>query len=300
MSTHLDARALTSPEHVIDPHIHQWNPWSTPRQVSGLAKLLRPLPRVPRAVGLLAPRADREFVGHPHHILRPYLPPDYLRDTGSLPVRSVVHVEAGWHGDDPFAAVEETRWIAGLPFGRDGAPELGAVVVHADPRWPEIGRVLDAHLAASPLVRGVRHSLSHHDDAGVRSFEDDGAAVADPAFLKGFAAVAERGLSFELWLYSHQLPLVPTLLAEYPETTFVLDHYATPVGLFGPRGLPSEIVRRANSALNEACRDPTPRQRLAERGDEIGGGTVEEFAARVRREHAEWGALVREAGIRAE
>jgi tripartite-type tricarboxylate transporter receptor subunit TctC len=39
---------------------------------------------------------------------------------------------------------------------------------------------------------------------------------------------------------------------------------------------------------------------LAERGDEIGGGTVEEFAARVRREHAEWGALVREAGIRAE
>jgi tripartite-type tricarboxylate transporter receptor subunit TctC len=77
-------------------------------------------------------------------------------------------------------------------------------------------------------------------------------------------------------------------------------HVAAWVGLFGPRGLPPEIVRRANAALNEACRDPTARQRLAERGDEIGGGTVEEFAARVRREHAEWGALVREAGIRAE
>ncbi len=77
-------------------------------------------------------------------------------------------------------------------------------------------------------------------------------------------------------------------------------HVAAWVGLFGPRGLPPEIVRRANAALNEACRDPTARQRLAERGDEIGGGTVEEFAARVRREHAEWGALAREAGIRAE
>ncbi|WP_380070808.1 Bug family tripartite tricarboxylate transporter substrate binding protein [Dankookia sp. GCM10030260] len=77
-------------------------------------------------------------------------------------------------------------------------------------------------------------------------------------------------------------------------------HVAAWVGLFGPRGLPLEIVRRANAALNEACRNPTARQRLAERGDEIGGGTVEEFAARVRREHAEWGALAREAGIRAE
>jgi predicted TIM-barrel fold metal-dependent hydrolase len=236
----------TWPVHVIDPHIHQWNPWTTPRQVSGLAKLLRPLPRIPRAVGMLAPRADREFVGHPHHILRPYLPPDYLRDTGSLPVRAVVHVEAGWHGNDPFTSVEETRWVAALPFGQAGTPELGGIVVHADPRWPQVGEVLDAHLAASPLVRGVRHSLSHHDDAGVRSFEQDGAAVAGPAFLRGFAAVAERGLSFELWLYSHQLPMLPTLLAEYPETTFVLDHYATPVGLFGPRGgIRSDGQRRA-------------------------------------------------------
>ena len=51
--------------------------------------------------------------------------------------------------------------------------------------------------------------------------------------------------------------------------------------------------------LNEACWDLIARQRLAERGDEIGGGTAEEFAARVRREHAEWDALAREAGIRA-
>ncbi|WP_240756819.1 Bug family tripartite tricarboxylate transporter substrate binding protein [Roseicella aquatilis] len=77
-------------------------------------------------------------------------------------------------------------------------------------------------------------------------------------------------------------------------------HVAAWVGLFGPRGLPGDIVQKANAALNQACRDPNARQRLAERGDEIGGGTVEEFAARVRREHAEWGQIVREAGIRAE
>lgn len=45
-----------------------------------------------------------------------------------------------------------------------------------------------------------------------------------------------RGLSFELWLYSHQLETAHALIREYPGTTFVLNHYATPVGLFGPRG----------------------------------------------------------------
>ncbi|MDO9707239.1 Bug family tripartite tricarboxylate transporter substrate binding protein [Paracraurococcus lichenis] len=98
----------------------------------------------------------------------------------------------------------------------------------------------------------------------------------------------------------------PTRLAAFPDVPTAEEaglpgfHVAAWVGLFGPRGLPAEIVQKANAALNRACQDPVAKQRLAERGDEIGGGTVEEFAARVRRDHAEWGAIVREAGIRAE
>jgi L-fuconolactonase len=235
--------APSLPARVIDPHMHQWNPFTTPRHSSGRAKLLRPLPRIPPAFGRLASRADREFVGDPHHVMKPYLPQHYLRDCGQVSVDAVVHIEAAWVGDAPLSSVEETRWVAGLPFGKNGAPELGGIVVHADPRWDDIGVVLDTHLAASPLVRGVRHSLSHH--AGdVRNFEDRPDVVADPDFIRGFAAIAERGLTFELWLYSHQLSLVHTLLSEYPETTFVLDHYATPVGLFGPRGGTGSATQR--------------------------------------------------------
>jgi len=72
------------------------------------------------------------------------------------------------------------------------------------------------------------------------------------------------------------------------------------IGLFGPRGLPADLAQHINAMLNVACQDPTARSRIAERGDEIGGGTLEEFARRVRAEHAEWGKIVREAGIRAE
>lgn len=72
------------------------------------------------------------------------------------------------------------------------------------------------------------------------------------------------------------------------------------VGLFGPRGLPPELAQHINNMLNVACRDQEARNRIAERGEEIGGGTIEEFTRRVRAEHAEWGRIVREAGIRAE
>lgn len=246
----------TWPAHVVDPHIHQWDPLTTPRHSSGRARLLRPLPRVPRALGRLAPRADREFVGDPHHVMKPYLPHDYRADAGGLPVEQVVHVEVAWLGEDPMSSVDETRWVAGLPFGQGRPPRLGAIVVHADPRWPDVGRVLDAHLAASPLVRGVRHMLAHHG-GDVKDFETTDAVVADPAFVRGFEAVAERGLSFELWVYSRQLPLVHTLLEEYPETTFVLDHYATPVGLFGPRGGTGSPAQRRD-LLRRWCDDLAP------------------------------------------
>lgn len=224
------------PDRVIDPHIHQWDPFTTPRIVSDLARQLRFVPRVPKALGRLAPLSQREFAANPHHAVKPYLPQHYRGDAGEVPVDAVVHIEASWQSPTPLGSVEETRWVEALPFGRDGAAELGAVVVHADPAEPEVGEVLDAHLEASPRVRGVRRSVAHHPDPDVLDFHDRPDALADPAFVDGFAAIAERGLSFELWMYAHQLPDAERLVREYPETTFVLDHYATPVGLFGPRG----------------------------------------------------------------
>jgi predicted TIM-barrel fold metal-dependent hydrolase len=217
---------------IVDPHIHQWDPFTTPKEVSVPAKLVRRLPWLRPALLKVFPKRDREFVGDPAHVINTYLPGDYRADAGDLPVEAVVHVEAGWADHDDVAG--ETAWLTSLPFGTDG-PALGAVVCHADPRDAAIGRVLDSNLAATPLLRGVRCSAAHHPDPGVRDWNDEG-LLTRPDFLRGFAAIAERDLSFEAWVYSHQLPEVVTLAQEYPETTIVLDHYATPVGAFGPRG----------------------------------------------------------------
>ncbi len=229
---------LTLPydEALVDPHIHQWDPFTTPRVISARARLLRPLPRIPRLLQRLSPRAEREFVGDPTFVLKPYLPADYTADRDGLGVSSVVHVQAGWEGHRHLDSVDETRWVAGLPFGVDRAPDLGAIVVHADPREADVGAVLDAHLAADPRVRGVRCIAAHHPDPGVLRWIREPHLLTAPAFLHGFAALAERAMTFDAWVYGPQLPDVVTLATEYPETTIVLDHYGTPVGVWGPRG----------------------------------------------------------------
>lgn len=239
------------PAEVIDPHIHQWDPYRTPRHVTRLARLLRPVPRIPVWLGRLGSREEREFIGDPHHVLKPYLPLDYHRDADTVPVKQVVHIEAAWRGE-PVDSVNETRWVSSLPWRQRGAPSLGAIVVHVDPRWERAGELLDKHLSASDRVRGVRHSVARHPDPGVRDFEPAADALAHPDFLRGFAAIAERGLSFELWMYSHQLPAASRLIREYPETTFVLCHYGTPVGLFGPRGHHTGRDARSRDRLRDS------------------------------------------------
>lgn len=221
---------------LVDAHMHQWDPFTTPRQVSGPAKLVRRAPFLEPLLLRLFPSRDREFIGDPTYVLNRYLPTDHRDDTNGYRVGTVVHIEAAWADRAPLACVDETRWVTGLPWDRDGAPELGALVVEADLLGTHVADELDAHLEASPLVRGVRFIATHHPDRGVRSWAETSGAYADPLLLQNFASIADRGLTFDLWAYSHQLADALQLITAYPGTTFVLDHLATPVGALGPRG----------------------------------------------------------------
>ncbi|MFC4377642.1 amidohydrolase family protein [Nocardia halotolerans] len=216
---------------IIDAHIHQWDPRATPRAFSKLATLSRLLPLPIDLLAKLAPPRDRQFVGDPTAYTRAYLPADYRADLGDTSVDSVVHIEVEWHGWRP----DETRWVASLPFGVD-TPALATIIGSADPAATDFAAVLDAHQSASPRFHGVRSMVAHHPDPGVKSFAPHDGALTAPAFLHGFEQLARRGLSFDAWVYSGQLPEVTALAERFPEVAIVLDHLATPAGIFGAVG----------------------------------------------------------------
>ncbi len=72
------------------------------------------------------------------------------------------------------------------------------------------------------------------------------------------------------------------------------------LGLFAPAGTPPAIVTRLNAEVNKALQSPDVRDRIAEQGVSVAGGTTEDFAAFVRTDYARWGRVVKESGVKVE
>ncbi len=89
------------------------------------------------------------------------------------------------------------------------------------------------------------------------------------------------------------LPEVPTMAEQgYPEVE-VLNWQ----GLVGPKGLSPELIATLNKACNKALSDPDVREKITSQGNEVMGGTPEQFAALIRAESPRWGKVVQAAGI---
>jgi predicted TIM-barrel fold metal-dependent hydrolase len=221
---------------IVDPHIHQWDPRTTPRASSLIARLFARWPDFYLKLGKsLFPAPVRGFVGRPENVLLPYMPADYARDAASSGVDTIVHVEAGWLGGGELGPVGETRWLDTLDFAAAGM-RLGAIVAHADLCSPRVDDLLGAHVAASGKVRGVRQMAARHTAKGVMAWAKLPHLYTDASFLRGFERLVARKLRFDAWVYSPQLPDVTALAQRFPEAQIVLDHLGTPVGAGGPSG----------------------------------------------------------------
>ncbi|MCK9913276.1 tripartite tricarboxylate transporter substrate binding protein [Microbacteriaceae bacterium K1510] len=71
-------------------------------------------------------------------------------------------------------------------------------------------------------------------------------------------------------------------------------------GLWGPKGLPDEIVRRVNSILAETMREPAVKEKLMTLGFEPVSGTPEEFAKFIETDLARSAALLQSANFKPE
>ena len=71
-------------------------------------------------------------------------------------------------------------------------------------------------------------------------------------------------------------------------------------GAVAPKGTPAAIIARLNADMNKVLAMPEFRDRVLSQGNELGGGTPEQFGAFIKTENTKWGAIVRAAKITAE
>jgi predicted TIM-barrel fold metal-dependent hydrolase len=79
-------------------------------------------------------------------------------------------------------------------------------------------------------VRQIAGYDSDPDVLGVVRVGAPGLYTSD-AFVAGFEWVERLGLSFDAWVVEPQLPDVTSLARRFPDTSIVLDHVATPLGV---------------------------------------------------------------------
>jgi predicted TIM-barrel fold metal-dependent hydrolase len=180
---------------IIDAHHHIWRqadlPW-----LSG--------PMVPRIFG-------------PYEsVRRDYPIKEYLADIAGSGVAKSVYVQANWapgQAEDEVAfvqqAVEETGW-----------PH--AIVGYANLLDDDVRPTLD-RLKTYPLVRGIRMQLHWHTNEQYR-FAKRSDLVDNATFRRNFSALADYGFSFDLQIFADQMVGAARLTADFPQTTFILQH----------------------------------------------------------------------------
>src|SRR5436190_3046578 len=208
---------------IVDPHHHLW---------------VRPK-------GALPPRPHHPFIAAIADVDR-YLVDELIADmTSGHNVRATVFLEcrAMYRADGPesLRCVGETEFVNGQAaisasglFGHVRA--CAGIVGYADLRMgAAVEDVLRSHIAAGHgRFRGIRNSASYDPDHGALgplSISRQPGLYGDSKFREGFAVLHRLGLSFDAWLLEPQLPDLIDLARTFPETTIVLDHVGTPLGI---------------------------------------------------------------------
>ncbi len=192
----------------------------------------------------------RDIVDPHHHLWgaprNPYLLEDLWLDTDSgHRITQTVFLECGTNyrtsGPEHLLVVGETEFVAGVAAasrkGKPGQAKIAAIVSRADLRLAEaVEEVLVAHeAAASGLFRGIRHAGAR--DPYPESLSIPGRAPAglyeNADFRRGVKRLGELGYSYDTWHYHHQNRDFIALARAIPDTSMVLNHFGTPLGV-GP------------------------------------------------------------------
>ncbi|MEX1252100.1 MAG: amidohydrolase family protein [Hyphomonas sp.] len=219
----------------------------------------------------------REIVDPHHHLWpKPHLSydlEDLHRDTGDgHNVVATVFMECGSayraDGPDHLKPVGETEFVTAAAERAATDPltaQIAGIVAHADLRLAELDSVLDAHTAAAKgRFRGIRHAGSRDESGAPLSIPGRAPAglFEDAAFRRGVARLGERGLTFDTWIYHHQIRDYAALARAVPGTVMILDHFGTPLGVGPYEGRREEIFGKWKDDIAEVAACPNVHMKL--------------------------------------
>jgi len=198
---------------------------------------------------------DREIVDPHHHLWRhnedAIYELDALHDdTGSghrvvqtiyIECRSYYDLTAPTHLQSVGETAHVARLAASIPKQK---AQIAGIVAFADLRRDDLADTLKAHIdAGQGRLVGIRHAGARDSepDALMIPGRGDAGLYADPDFRRGVAMLGAYGLTYDTWHYHHQAEDFHALARSTPDTTLVLDHFGTPLGVGRFTGKREEI-----------------------------------------------------------
>jgi tripartite-type tricarboxylate transporter receptor subunit TctC len=224
---------------------------------------------------------------NPH--LFPDLPYDPIKDLAPVSRLVVSPLMLAVHPEVPALSVADLVRLAKekpgqLNFGSPGAgtpPHMAA----------ELFRRL-AHLDVMHIPYKTAPAAQIDLIAGRLTYTFDSVATQLPQVragkIRGLAVTSAKRLA--------ALPDIPTVA----ESGLPGYEYWSWMGIGAPAGTPKKIISRLNTEIAKILRTQEARDWFAEQGGEPIIETPEEFAAYIKTEYSRWGAIIREAGIKAE
>jgi predicted TIM-barrel fold metal-dependent hydrolase len=197
--------------------------------------------------------------------------PEFLADVaaGGHNITDTVFVEtksmyrAG--GPLEMRALGETEFANGMAAmsasGQFGPCRVASgIIAFVDLRLGDAAQpLLEAHLgAAKTRLKGVRNSAAW-DEYAVMGIKADPAReqwLAEPGMRRGVALLAAHGLVFETWIFHPQIPQLAALAAAVPDTTIILGHVGTPIGVGPYASQPQQTFDNWKANIRDLARRP--------------------------------------------